>query len=195
MMHKVGKKMGFFTRKRKSDKVSSLDSSPRCHHYTMAHYALRNIALDDPLFYLAVLASDDSNAFLESIFRAVCEHCHDRGEKPDFKAADLRVHRTHIGVYPCAIIEMPEPVAMTEAFFTALVLLVDPSTSQVSDDAEVPAQYFTLEKSFDLDGTPKTVLGRWNNQGTHSSCGDGPEPTLRDFIAYLAGAYGETTQP
>lgn len=177
--------------KRKPDPPPMLPpDAPRWHHYAMAHLALRSVGLDDPLLYLAVLASPDRDDFLKSLFESVCERCDERA-KPDFIASDIHVHAVRAGVYPCAVVEMPTPRTTTEAFFTALVMLIDPATSSLPEERKnVPARYFTLEKGFSLDGTPRTVLGEWTTE-SHLNYGDGPEPTLESFVERIAAMCSE----
>src|SRR5439155_967526 len=134
---------------------------------------LRQVALDDPLQYLAVLASPEARGFMEAMFDFVCKQCQKQGEEPDFAPEDVKIHPVRIKDYPCAIIEMPPPKGTTEAFFTALVLLQDLASASVPEDIPLSARYFTLEKGFSLDGRPRTVLAEWSESG-HSNYGDGP---------------------
>src|SRR5262249_2063895 len=122
----------------------SFDCEPRCAHYTLAHYALREASLSDPLPYLAVLASPQRQTFLEKLLQSVADSCAERNEEPDFAASDLKVHCLRINRYPCAIVELPPPKAFAEAFFTALIACVDPS-GPIPDRSTVSAHYYTLE--------------------------------------------------
>lgn len=177
--------MAFFDLFRPKKKIASPDAGPRCHHYTMAHHALRQVALEDPLMYLGVLASPDAEPFLASLFQSVCNHCSERGEKPDFKPSDLQIHRTRVNGFPCVIVEMPPPIATAEAYFTALIGFLDPS-QKIAEDTKVEARYFTLEHGFNLDGTPRTVMCEWDNE-SHMNFGSGPSPTVGEFIRALSG--------
>jgi len=163
----------------------SFDAEPRCSHYTLAHYALRQVALSDPLRYLAVLASPDAQKHLENLLQAVAESCAARNEKPDFTADDLKIHCRRINRFPCAIVEFPPPQAFAEAFFTALVAYVDFS-GPIPDRPSVMARYFTLECGVSMDGSPRTVLAEWTTDGTHNNFGDGPEPAVEAFVETLA---------
>jgi hypothetical protein len=165
--------------------LPSLGTDPRCIHYSLAHYALRTIALRDPLMYLAALASPDSTRILGNIIQSVAESCAERNEEPDFTADDLRIHCRRVNQYPCVIVEMPPPKAFAEAYFTALIAYVDPS-GPVPERSSVVAQYITLECGVSLDGLARTVLGSWTADGTHSNFGDGPNPTIADFLAVLS---------
>jgi hypothetical protein len=153
---------------------------PRCHHYTLTHYALRGVAFEQPLTFLGVLASPDASRFLADLMQSVSDHCRAREPSPDFAAGDLTVHKVRVGRYPCAVVEMPRPRATTEAFFVAAVLLVDPGQG-VPAPNEVGLRYFTLEKGLVLGGPPRTVLCEWTAEGSHVNYGDGPAPRLEAF--------------
>jgi hypothetical protein len=176
---------GIFGRKSKADRSPSPDTEPRCHHYALAHYVIRQALLEDPLRCLALLASEDSQAFLEFLFNSACELCSERTkEKPDFQATDVHVHRLRVTDFPCVIIEMPRPIATSEAFFTALVAYIDRG-SEITPATVVPARYFTLEQGFNVDENPRTVLCEWTTTN-HVNYGDGPKPTIDDFANSLA---------
>lgn len=161
------------------DEPADLDE-PRCHHYALAHLALRGVAFDQPLGFLGVLASPDARHFLSDMLASVAEHCKDREPRPDFSVDDLRVHRLRIGKYPCAVIEMPRPRAVAEAHFVAAVLLADPSDG-LPDGERIPVRYVTLEKGSTIGGGARTVLCEWTADGTHANFGDGPPAELPAF--------------
>jgi hypothetical protein len=171
----------FFRRKaQKPPGPSSEDlDEPRCHHYALAHYVLRSVAFDDPLAYLGILASPDAHKFLAHLLRSVSERC--KNEQPDFAAEDIAIHPVRVGQYPCAVIELPQPRATAEAYFTAAVLLAD-LQDQVPESAQRKLRYFTLEKGFVLNGPPRTVLCEWTSEGSHVNYGDGPLPQLEAFV-------------
>jgi hypothetical protein len=164
-----------------SDPVEEAFHEPRCHHYTLAHYALRSVAFDHPLGFLGVLASPDARGFLSELMRSVSEHCKEREPRPDFDIDDIAVHKVRVGKYPCAVVEMPRPRATTEAFFVAAVLLAD-LDREMPDPKEVALRYFTLEKGFTFEGPPRTVLCEWTSEGCHCNYGDGPAPRLEAFL-------------
>lgn len=177
----------FFRRRAPEPPEADLEDldEPRCHHYTLAHYALRSVAFDDPLAYLGILVSPDARSFLAHLLRSVSEHCKEQEPQPDFGIEDITVHPVRVGRYPCAVIELPRPRAITEAYFTAAVLLADPADGlPVSTPMEL--RYFTLEKGFVLAGPPRTVLCEWTSEGTHVNYGDGPVPQLEAFVRAVA---------
>jgi hypothetical protein len=181
----------FFRRKPADTPVATPQMNPRCHHYTLAHYGLRQLGLQDPLLYLGALGSPRAHEFLGMVMEDLSDHCAQRNEFADFGAADLKVHCLRIGVFPCAVVEMTEPLGTTEAFFTALVLLVDPAAVTPEERETLPSRYFTLEKGFSLDATPRTVFGEWTKDGTHLNYGDGPAPNLDDFLGRIEDACQE----
>jgi hypothetical protein len=180
----------FFRRKPAKPPAAEGDTGdldqPRCHHYTLAHYALRSAAFQHPLAFLGVLASPEAPQFLAEIMQSVSNHCAAREPKPDFAVADLTVQKTRVGRYPCAVVVLPRPRAMAEAFFVAAVLLADPD-QDMPDPSGVALRYFTLEKGFALDGGSRTVLCEWTAEGSHVNYGDGPAPEVEAFIGAVAG--------
>jgi hypothetical protein len=160
---------------------AAAESETRPAHYLFAHYALRSVAFNDPVFYLGVLASPERREFLTNLLRTTAEHLRPGDPPPDFTVDDLKVHAVRAGGYPCAVVEMPVPRAMTEAYFTAAVLLVDPA-EEAPDLANAPVRYFTLERSIDLDGNAFAMMCEWTRGGTHSNFGGGPPPRLDDFV-------------
>src|SRR5579885_790015 len=161
------------------------DIEPRCPHYTFAHVALRSVAFRHPAGCLGVLASPDAHAFLADLLRSVDEHCREMGRPGQLAVDDLNVHRGRCGDYPCAVVEMPRPRGITEAFFVALVLLVDMSADEPDFD-HAALRYFTLEKGAMLGGPPRTVLCEWTADGSHVNYGDGPPAELGAFVDKVA---------
>src|SRR5205807_7505837 len=113
--------------------------------------------------------------------RTTADHARPGDPPPDFTADDLTVHTVRAAGFPCAVVEMPPPRAMTEAFFAAAVLLIDPAAEE-PDLAAAPVRYFTLEQSFDLEGAPLAMMCEWTRDGTHVNFGGGPPPRPDDFV-------------
>jgi len=150
-------------------------------HYVFAHYAMRHVALSDPLQILGILASPNSSEFIEAVLEDVQTQC---GQKASFRASDIKVHQVRVGNFPCAVFELPPPQEMAEAFMTALVVPIELNAGPPSDLEGVVARYFTLEKSISLSGGPRTVLAEWN-ETEHINFGDGPEPNVDAFVTSL----------
>jgi hypothetical protein len=165
------------------DSVMQATDKAREGHYILAHHALRSVALDDPLFYLGVLASPERSKFLAQMIDAVAEQC--EGRPLGFSANDLAVYPGRVGSFPTAVVQMPDPIAPPEAYFTALVLLMDANGELPDGLSELPVRYFTLERGVSLDGTIRRVLCEWDKTG-HSNFGDGPDiATLDGFLATI----------
>jgi len=159
----------------------SLDAETRPAHYLFAHYALRSVAQNDPVFYFGVLASPDGPTFLDQLLKTVTDHLRPGEPPPDFSAADCRIHTVRAGIYPCAVVELPTPRAMTEAYLTAAVLLVDAAEEEANLTNAV-VRYFTLELGFNFDGTPVTALCEWGKDGSHYNFGPGSTPDIELFV-------------
>jgi len=151
-------------------------------HYAFAHYALRQIALAEPLQFLAIAASPDAGRFFDVVLKDVAEQC---GRPAPFHAASIKVHPVRVNNFPCAVVEMPEPSETAEAFMVALVVPVDMTANQRPDPKTVSGRFFTLEKGFTLTNEPRTVLGEWDLT-THFNYGDGPPATVERFVTALA---------
>lgn len=157
-------------------------------HYVFAHYALRQIALAEPMPFLEIAASPDADKFIAALLQQVVKQC---GREAGFDAAEIKVYPTRVNNYPCAVIEMPEPQVAAEAWLVGVVVPVDFSVKVPADlDLDqITAQYYTLEKGVSLTGEPRTVLAGWDDQ-RHNNYGDGPEPTVEAFVAALCGQDG-----
>ncbi len=159
-------------------------------HYQFAHVALRGLVFREPRLVFALWELEDPSAMLDEITAQVARVCRARGEGGDIRAADLRVHKRRLGRNPCLVIELPQPVATTEAFMVAIIQRRDLDAPPLPPDAEPPppapeCRYFTLEFSAHRE-PPQTVLGEWTAQGSHLNMGGGPEPEVEAFIAKLA---------
>ena len=156
------------------------DPSP---DYVFAHYTLRQIALSDPLQFLAIAASPDAERFMDAVLQDVAKQC---GRKTSFSASSIKIHSTRVNDFPCAVVELPEPKEMAEAFMVALVVPIDTSSEEPPEMDTVKARYFTLEKGFSLSNEPRTVLAEWDTEIHWNYC-DGPAPTSNEFVAAIGG--------
>ena len=155
----------------KGKRAQTSDDGPSP-HYALAHHALRQLALENPLVFLAVLASPDAKEFLAKVLADVCEAC-DR--QPTFSADEIKIHSIKVQEYPCVVLEFPEPRECAEAHMVALVLPANEQQLRSKDSKSLSGRYFTLEKGFSLEGhAPRTVLAEWTEQ-SHENYGDGPK--------------------
>lgn len=179
------------------------EDEPRCVHYQFAHVALRTLVFEERRLAPALWHSEDPSSILDDIAVQVDRACRRMsGEGGNLRAEQLRVSKREIGQHPCVMVEMPEPIATTEAFMVAIVLLDDPEldASEADDDddeGDMPdapdeddersahCRYFTLEYSA-LRSEPHTVLAEWTVQGSHMNLGGGPPPTADAFASELA---------
>lgn len=162
-----------------------LTQRPRPHHYHLVHYVLRMVAFTQPVDCLGHLASEGAEEFVEHLWDMTVECCPDDAGAPDFAPADIDVHIARIGEYPCAVVEMPPPRKMTEAYFAGLLIPVE--LDELADGrTEVPLRYFTLEYTVDERDAASTVLCEWTADGDHLNGGSGPEPTLGAFLQAIA---------
>ncbi|PRQ09532.1 hypothetical protein [Enhygromyxa salina] len=164
------------------------EPEPRCVHYQFVHVALRTLVFQEPRLATALWELDDPGPLLDDIALQVVRACRGRGEGGEIRAAHLSLHKLRLGGYPCVIIEMPPPIATTEAYMLAILGRpegeVRPDTGDADDD-QPGRRYFTLEYSSHRP-SPHTVLGEWTAQGSHMNMGGGPEPTVEAFVAELA---------
>ena len=163
-------------------------------HYQFVHVALRTLVFQEPRLAPALWELDDPGPLLDDIALQVVRACRGRGEGGEIRAEHLTLHKLRLGGYPCMIIEMPEPIATTEAYMLAILGRRDsdgrpeadePGADASGDDAGTQRRYFTLEHSSHRPA-PHTVLGEWTAQGSHMNMGGGPEPTVEAFVAELA---------
>ena len=166
----------------KRQKMSSEEEVGPSPDYVFAHYALRQAALHDPLRFLTILAMPQAEQFIASVMKNVAEQC---GRPTTFNAADIQIHRVRINGFPSAIIQLPEPKEMAEAFMVALVLPMDKSGNPPPGHESLQGRYFTLEKGFSFSGEPQTVLAEWTAKGARANYGNGPLATVAEFINAL----------
>lgn len=152
------------------------------HHYVLAHVALRQICMANPVSFFRVMASQNRDKFMEDVWQRVRKNCDDKGN-PSFSIEDVKVGTTKIGDFPIIIIAMPIPQFMAEAYMVGIVLKVNVKDFIENKIPEKPvAEYFTLEKGFNLDDSDRTVFCKWDETGNHLNYGTGPNPTSAEFI-------------
>ncbi len=166
----------------KGKKTPSSEEKLPSPHYVLAHYALRQIALSDPLQFLDVVTSSNAGPFLAAIFQSVEERS---GQKFPFRSSDLSIHSVRIKNFPSVVIQLPEPQETAEAFMVALVITMAPSPQSAISNQQSVARYFTLEKGFTLTDEARTVLAEWTTD-RHSNYGDGPVATVDAFCKAIS---------
>jgi hypothetical protein len=145
--------------------------SDRQHHYVFAHRVMPRLFYRDADRLMTAMAERRAE-----LLRAMWV---DLGEQ-FFSTAQVAADGIDVFVPAPApgprvvVLVFPRPVAPAEAFFAALVEMPGGGLS-----------YFTLEKPFDPlgEGVPETMLGGWDQEGTHLNFGPGPKPIPEDFVA------------
>ncbi|MGI8786914.1 MAG: hypothetical protein ACR2HG_04035 [Pyrinomonadaceae bacterium] len=155
--------------------TDKIKDAPRRQHYYFAHIYLRDGAFSHPKLFIDELFKDDSTQYLK--IRWAINGFDSKAEEDDFIPADgLEAFPIKIGNdFYGALVQLPKPERMAEAYFVAIVLPTDA-------DASTPCNFFTLEFSRYDDGSDKTVLGNWAGEGAHFNLGSGPMPEKQAFI-------------
>lgn len=174
--------LNFFSRRGRQDEPSGNEA--RNDHYTFPHTILREAAFADPTECVTTLASADAADYIAKLFEEVIEACREFDFPVTMTPDDVLIHKLRIGPFPCTLIEMPTPNYPTEVFFVALVLTVD-VTSREKQAPETSLRFITLEHGEVVDTQRDeipTVLGEWMADESYVSHGEGPKPTIDDFV-------------
>jgi hypothetical protein len=166
-------------------------------HYLFAHRILPDLAFDDPIQFMATLASPEAEQKLHEMWMTVGQSLARGGRVRQVPTSEgLAVSRTRLAGRACAVIEMPRPEGQTEAYFVAVVLDHNLDQSRAAPpEAHPQLFYFTLEKGRNLtDGSDRTVLCRWNTKTLHSNLGDGPPAEKKAFLEVVERIVAEETR-
>jgi hypothetical protein len=154
---------------------------PRMHHWTFAHQLLPTQLFADPTSVLDLLisptgASEEGRRFLLQLWDQA-----GTGVPPDGLAYSTEVlgHPNSTAFY----IELPAPVKKPEAYFAAIVF----DGPGLAAGNLRSLRYFVLEFHGFRDGSPKTLLGEWQDKGqgslAYADHGAGTAPTKDAFLA------------
>jgi hypothetical protein len=174
--------LDFFSRRGGQDEPSGNEA--RNDHYTFPHTVLREAAFADPTECVTTLASADAADYVTKLFEEVIQACQEFEFPVTMTPDDVLIHKLRIGPFPCTLIEMPTPNYPTEVFFVALVLTVD-VTSREKQAPETSLRFITLEHGEVVDTQRDeipTVLGEWMADESYVSHGEGPKPTIDEFV-------------
>ena len=156
------------------------------HHYVLAHVALRQICMANPVSFFRIMASQNRDNYLDNIWQQVRKNCDKEGE-PSFSIKDVKVETTKINEFPTILITMPTPQFMAETHIIGIVLRLNVKNFIENKIPEKPvAEYFTLEKGFNLDDSERTVFCKWDETGKHLNYGTGPNPMTGEFIKAIS---------
>ncbi|MHC5019373.1 MAG: hypothetical protein ACYTGX_04540 [Planctomycetota bacterium] len=149
-------------------------SNSRPHHYTFAHRATPGAFWRDPAEFVAALCSESGQEIVTNVWNAIGADIEQSGAGEALASDGLHVTPTELDGREAAIISLPAPEVMTEAWFIAVVA---PTPYVTVAEGEAPdARYFTLEKTLSLapDGAEEpdmdlAVLCEWTHDGTHAN--------------------------
>ncbi len=154
----------------------------RHQHYVFAHGLLPQTAHRDPALLLSILSGGKREEFLLGLWADA------RTQAPDevvIPPAGLAAEVRQSGDRSIALITMPNPERVPEAYFAAVVFL------PADDDGGegMTCRYLTLEYGFTMPGDPRhTIFGGWTPDGTHHNFGKGPPAELEAFYDRVCGA-------
>ncbi len=166
-------------------------------HYAFAHQLLRRKVHQIPMPFMFPLFMEwpgepllDPDRFIQSEWVSAFGPDRLPGSPavPGAPAAvqrptDLRMSLHVLEGRPVALVQMPPPENLAEAFFAAVVLMHD-----VTDLKNGPplgtARYFTLELTIGEPGR-NTVLCEWTRDGTHLNFGEHLAPSQEEFLRAL----------
>lgn len=161
-------------------------ASIRNHHYVFAHVALRQLFFDKPEGFVGVLSSPRAMELLRDLWAEVGKRVSEAGEGNVLPADGLAATVGSLGPRPCALVTLPKPEGITEAYMVAAV--VNASVEGQGKEAKFvpigdpPSFYVTLENGLSEDGRPRTVLCAWDAEGAHVNYGDGPPAEPAAFL-------------
>lgn len=159
----------------------------RPQHYIFAHQAIPQLAHADPARMMRILGGSDAEAFLRQVWDEIGQQGepNERFEPIGLSVAWVPLPTGHVA----GLIVMPDPVAVPEAYFVAVV------APQPTDEGFAPdlrCRVITLERSFTLplddlasSSSPATALCEWTADGTHLNFGIGPDPEAEHFAIAL----------
>lgn len=153
-------------------------SATRPHHYTFAHRATPGAFWRDPAEFVSTLRSEHGLEIVTNAWNAIGADVAESGAGEALAADGLRVTATELDGRDAAIISLPAPESMTEAWFIAVV--APPPFTPAGDDGTPAGRYFTLEKTLSLapegpdapDAPAEidlAVLCEWTHDGTHAN--------------------------
>ena len=176
----------------KVDQVLGDLPRPRDHHYIFAHHVLRSVAMEQRLKVLAVLASPQADEFLRMLWQeaytAAAASMQQVGQAlpPRLEAEVLRVTTGTAANHPTAIVTLPPPLGITEAYMVGIVaggVSIEQPHEEWDESSEL--RYFTLERGVGDDlSANRTVLCEWTGE-RHANYGDGPPPDPASFAAAI----------
>jgi hypothetical protein len=159
---------------------------PRKQHYAFAHKALPQIFFDNPEGLITGLQNRPGEV-LNFIWNRVGEHEIEYLSSEGLTAEVRQLpDQTHI-----ALVTMPPPEGMTEAYFMALVYRPHPNKFILFKTQPI-VRYLTLEYSLGEENLPTAVLCEWH-MDRHLNYGAGPEVDLQAFFTTVCEMVNKPT--
>jgi hypothetical protein len=149
--------------------------SPRYQHYGFAHRMVPNLVFSRQADVLSAF-DNHGQEFVEALWEDAGKIAARNGQETIPKAG-IEFSKEKANNMTLYLIKLPPPLAMTEAYFIAVVA------------KEGSVRYFTLEKTISLADKGKddaTVLGGWTKDRKHMNYGPGPKPEKEEFVKKLA---------
>lgn len=148
---------------------------PRAHHYAFAHRFLASVALDDPRQSYRYFCSPAGAAPLRQMWDFVGSHMESAADVLPAGGLRLSWHALD-GQRKLAVVCLPEPRAMTEAYFVGIVF------ERHGEQDWRCASYYTLELSFDFAEQRATaMLCGWTKE-SHLNFGQRVLPDEEAFV-------------
>lgn len=161
----------------------------RDQHYQFAHRTLPKLVFENPATVFAAIVEHNAEP-LRALWRWIGERLEPSTARiePEGLAGQV-LSLDDIAIV--ALITLPPPQGLAEAYFVAAVYLHRPG--EPPETATV--HYFTLEltSSFStppIQGPGATMLCSWTAEGAHVNHGMGPAPTPEGFIQAVRALLG-----
>ena len=148
---------------------------PRRQHYYFVHDYLRERVFANSKLLVEKLREETGTKYLRHLWQKIGDA--GKAEKKNFISADdLQCFPIDFGdEYYGALIQLPMPKRMTEAYFAAVIL-------PVNAGGFIECRFFTLEFTLKTDGSEATVVGGWNGYGGHLNFGVESAPEKEAFL-------------
>ncbi len=158
---------------------------PRQQYYTYAHRLLPMLFFDKPDMFMKIMRHPNALDFLRSQWDMLSKHT---GNTDPYTGLDYETRALEDGTF-IAIITLPPPVTVTEAYYVAAVY------RPAVPDLPPVIRYFTLEfgASFDPSAPQRRVLCEWLKTPQHMNYGGQDAPDQAGFLRLIIGKLDQPT--
>lgn len=143
-------------------------------HYIFAHRLLPHLFLKNPGNFIKAL-KEKGVTLLSDIWNHIGENPESTAPMAEGLKLEFREAGRNTDI---ALVTLPEPAVMTEAYFVAMIYR--DMGRRFFFFKRRYTRYITLELGFDMEN-PRTVLCEWD-KNAHYNMGDGPRPELSAFF-------------